>query len=1129
MKRIISGFLTLSLLICSYSFLNIETFAKDDSRFVTVDKDFGSVSFDCGYAKPGVPVKVLVSDCGSEKLFYKWYLDNEQIPDNTDTYTPDEYDYEKMLTVKVFDSELNLIGEKSMLISTLPVIYFEVENRNNITSKKTYYDSDVTIQGNDEFNDSALLYTGKAGIRGRGNATWHADKKPYKVKLDSKANLFGMGKNKHWVLLSNPYDPSNLRNKLAYDLSENIGLPGQQSVFVDLVINGKVVGIYLLCEHVRIGSNRVDITNWEDIAEDTASEIYKKNKDIFTDKKDKDNLIDAMTEDLSWTTSDTFTFKGYTFTISDYCEIPDINGGYLFSIDSDDTALRFRTNQNRSVVIDTPEGISTDMRSFLEDYCNAFEDALYSDDYCTVYNGKTMRYTDFIDVDSFARGILINEIFENADFGFKSVWMSMDIGGKIVYGPVWDMDYSTTYVYNKWSSCRSEWLKLMISDPVMLNAIRNVYWQYRHTAITDMMKSGGSFDTEYQKINIAANHSDSLWMPDITFENDAADLRWRLQLKISWLDDVLFSLDSAIDSVVSGSVKQEFIKSESLNLSVNDSVLSISCSNSPDRINIYSDGVLLNEINNPSETETADISEADVVTVLAYDADNNAIAGNFISTEKYISSLKVTSLPEKDEYIAGESLDLTGLTITAVYSDGTERSVDYDTVYTYAEDTIGSQTFCYGTVTDKIGSVYAVIMCGNAKTEIPLKIAGRENFEEVIEMIENLPENYDNQSNFIYLFEALDAYEALSEDAKAKVENYEKLNKAMSDFDNKAGNDAGAALGICAQRFIRYDARNTMVVALKGSADRIMFVNSDNGTATFSKPDPNIYSIKTIGEYELWTLGLTIYNANPYNDWHAIYIDSSTYNRTKYTGERIVFSDLNDTVQGISRVIYENKAQLNEEFSIKAYKSDLVSSVEITDNGNAVNADEKISDGYSEYTFRFTEPGEHTVKLSYLINGAIHDSRIIKVFAADETDNSTVKYYGSSCIEDYRQYSDASVVTDFGVSEVKLVNSSETIELTPSCDSDKGFITWTGKVGKDKEYAVYIDGVCMDDTVYSRLIGDINIDGLINSNDALKVLQKSVEKITMTDDQLIRADINKDGFVNSADALFILQVSTGKK
>ena len=36
-------------------------------------------------------------------------------------------------------------------------------------------------------------------IKGRGNSTWRNPKKPYKIKLDEEADIFGLGANKHWV------------------------------------------------------------------------------------------------------------------------------------------------------------------------------------------------------------------------------------------------------------------------------------------------------------------------------------------------------------------------------------------------------------------------------------------------------------------------------------------------------------------------------------------------------------------------------------------------------------------------------------------------------------------------------------------------------------------------------------------------------------------------------------------------------------------------------------------------------------------------------------------------------------------------------------------------------------------
>ncbi len=63
----------------------------------------------------------------------------------------------------------------------------------------------------------------KMDIRGRGNTSWDADKKPYKIKLDKKTDIFGLGKNKHWVLLANAYDPTLIRDRITAWLGNEIG------------------------------------------------------------------------------------------------------------------------------------------------------------------------------------------------------------------------------------------------------------------------------------------------------------------------------------------------------------------------------------------------------------------------------------------------------------------------------------------------------------------------------------------------------------------------------------------------------------------------------------------------------------------------------------------------------------------------------------------------------------------------------------------------------------------------------------------------------------------------------------------------------------------------------------------
>ena len=119
-----------------------------------------------------------------------------------------------MITVQAVTENNELLCEKSMFFSKLPVIYINTENNEPVVSKNDYLDADMYVQGNDKYNvQNSTLYNGKTEIKGRGNSTWiHFPKKPYRLKLDKKTDLFGLGKNKHWNLLANYIDDSLMRN-----------------------------------------------------------------------------------------------------------------------------------------------------------------------------------------------------------------------------------------------------------------------------------------------------------------------------------------------------------------------------------------------------------------------------------------------------------------------------------------------------------------------------------------------------------------------------------------------------------------------------------------------------------------------------------------------------------------------------------------------------------------------------------------------------------------------------------------------------------------------------------------------------------------------------------------------------
>ena len=114
------------------------------------------------------------------------------------------------------------------------------------------------------------------GIRLRGNSTQKFPKKPFAIKLVRKASVLGMPKHKRWVLLANWMDRTMLRNAVAFEVAhqtENAYADGlgwnPHGYSVEVVMDGRHVGNYYLCEQIKIDGDRVDIKDCiEDIIGD---------------------------------------------------------------------------------------------------------------------------------------------------------------------------------------------------------------------------------------------------------------------------------------------------------------------------------------------------------------------------------------------------------------------------------------------------------------------------------------------------------------------------------------------------------------------------------------------------------------------------------------------------------------------------------------------------------------------------------------------------------------------------------------------------------------------------------------------------------------------------------------------
>lgn len=143
-----------------------------------------------------------------------------------------------------------------------PVLAIDTKDERPIDSRDNYVTSAVSVFASPSAELNIKDVPGQ--IRGRGNATWNImEKKSYRLQLDEKTNLLGIdtGDAKTWVLLANHCDQTMLRSRMAFVLGNMLdGIECSSSdTFVDLYINGRYNGVYLLCEQVEVQKNRVDI------------------------------------------------------------------------------------------------------------------------------------------------------------------------------------------------------------------------------------------------------------------------------------------------------------------------------------------------------------------------------------------------------------------------------------------------------------------------------------------------------------------------------------------------------------------------------------------------------------------------------------------------------------------------------------------------------------------------------------------------------------------------------------------------------------------------------------------------------------------------------------------------------
>ena len=300
-------------------------------------------------------------------------------------------------------SRATLLNMKELVLNeraSLAKVYITTPGGASITSKTVWIDATIRIideSGNEDLNM-------RTEIRGRGNTTWTYPKKPYALKLDSKAKVLGMPKHKRWVLLANWMDRTLMRNDVAFEIARRVMEWAPRGKFVEVYLNDVHQGNYYLCEQIKIDENRVN--------------------------------VDKLDEDTDFSNTETIT-GGYLLEFDEYAQNDEPNFFWSKVIDTDDgTPIAIKEPDEDVITSSTHPAFQ-----YIQNYIHNLEDLFEADKESLA---RWNEIENLIDVTSYIDYWFIHELTSNLEPNQpRSCYMYKKRGGKLYAGPVWDFDYRT--------------------------------------------------------------------------------------------------------------------------------------------------------------------------------------------------------------------------------------------------------------------------------------------------------------------------------------------------------------------------------------------------------------------------------------------------------------------------------------------------------------------------------------------------------------------------------------------------------------------------------------------------------------------------------------------------------------
>ena len=375
----------------------------------------------------------------------------------------------------------------------IPTVHISTEGGKAIDSKEDYVKASFRFEDPSRFysDEETVEVTGK--IRGRGNSTWGMPKKPYRIKLDEKVDLFGSPGDKDWILLANYSDKTLLRNIMAMEISRVCGMAWTPRMLsVDVYLNQEYIGVYTFCDHKEVAKDRVNI----EVAAET-----------------------------------------------------DIEGGYYLEIEEAmDEPVCFKTVWDTPVMFHEPEYPTEAQQKYVKEWFNGFEHALER-----VQGEHDYAYRSYIDVPSFINYYIIQEITKNPDGNVrKSTYLTKEKGKPLEMYHVWDFDitlgncdYTNFEKPEGWQMRYVKWYNQLFFDPDIKKAVVDRWNELYPTLQTQVL---AFLDRQYALMAGAESRNFDRWQilgvkvwPNYyafpTYGQEYAFLKEFYEARLAWLNE----------------------------------------------------------------------------------------------------------------------------------------------------------------------------------------------------------------------------------------------------------------------------------------------------------------------------------------------------------------------------------------------------------------------------------------------------------------------------------------------------------------------------------------------------------------------------------------------------------------